>query len=112
MDSKNITRINKKALLNINNLVDRIDPTNQTQAVTVELKFSGLFDVNTTIKSIIDAIYNIALHSENLNEESSIITDLCRIAEQLIPVNESQFIDDLIIEKSYNEADFVPLESL
>lgn len=112
MEANNIKKINKKTLLNINNSVTRIDPTDKAQAMTVQLKFSGLFHVNTTVQSIINAIYNIALHSENLKEESSIITDLCRLAEQLIPVEESQFIDDLIIEGSYNKADFVNLENL
>lgn len=113
---ENITHFNKKAfetseytLTSLN-----IDASTKKASVKKELDFFSYGELGCKIESIINAIQIISYAETQLEgkEKIAIVYDLAEILKALIPQNELEFLDELLISQSSTKSDMIDIKKI
>lgn len=112
----NITHFNKKAFENSEFTLPSlsIDPTAKKANVKKELNFFNYSELGCKIESVINAIQVISYAETQLEdkEKTAIVYDLAEILKALIPQNELEFIDKLLVNPTTEQSNMINIKNL
>jgi hypothetical protein len=108
MKSTPITGYNKKALIDISKTIEFNDW--EKQPVKQIITYGDFNDIGITIKILLDAIEMIGFNGNET--DLATCAGLAQIANKIIPLNELNFLDDLLVKRQNYEGEkieFTPL---
>lgn len=112
----NITHFNKKAFDSYEFALTSLNTDKNTKNANVkkEIKFFDYGDLGCKIESIINAIQVISYSETQLEDKqkTAIIYDLAEILKELIPQNELEFMDELLVHQSKVQSDMINIKKI
>ena len=110
----NNIKINKSALLQLEDLYKDIIPKENNKPISITLEFNCNIEVAYTQNSIIEIIQKALLEGNNLEKLSTNIADALDVVKKLIPFNQMEFLDSLLIDNNSNTStvNFVDIKTL
>lgn len=107
MNTKKITHYNKVALQNADIYIKLSN--RDKEPIQKQITFYNHSDLHCTISEILSAIEFIGFNGK----EPDLVTcaSLANLAQKLLPSNEMEFLDKLIIQDQTNEKDFVTIDT-
>lgn len=105
MRTKEIKEYNPKALKAIKDTLEFSE--HDSQPVKIEISFADFEDINCSIRTILNAIEFIGYNGNAI--ELGTCAGLAEIAKKLLPKNELNFLDNLLIKNKDTENDFVKI---
>jgi len=113
-DKTPITKINKEALKRLPVLIQSLTKKEEQTSVKVNISFDNYYSQMITLHSIIKAIKVISY--EDMNEQNQnnahLVNELSSIASQIIPFNECEFLDELLIKTDFGNPNFVEINQI
>lgn len=110
MKTNPITEFNKEPLINISNQINLSDYSNEP--VFKNVLFQDFSCIGNAIHCILSAIETIGFSGNK--EDLAVCGGLAEIAKKLVPLEELEFLDKLLIEKEKfgEKIEFTPIENL
>ena len=102
MKTQPITEYSKKALENVGNYIELNDW--EKEPVIKKVTFYNFSDLNCSVSAILQAIEIIGYQGNE--SDLSTCASLACIARKLLPSEEMEFLDKLIIKEERNKEDF------
>ncbi len=105
MENKEIKEYNPTALKEIKDILEfsKYD----SAPVKIEVSFTDFEDINCSIRTILNAIEFIGYNGTA--KELGTCAGLAEIAIKLLPINELDFLDKLLIKNKHTENEFIEI---
>lgn len=108
MKTQPITEYSKKALENISNYIELNDW--EKEPVIKKATFYNFTDVMCSVSAILEAIEFIGYSGQQ--QDITTCANLASVARKLLPNEEMEFLDRLLIKEDRTKDDFYPIEKL
>ncbi len=105
METNKIIEFNPKALKAINEVLEF--SKTDSEPVKLEVSLYDFNDIGLTIETLLKAIEFIGYNGQQSDLETC--AGLARIAKKLLPKNELDFLDNLLIKNKETENDFIKI---
>jgi hypothetical protein len=103
-----ITEYNPKALKEISKNLEFGNW--EKEPVTKQITYQDYESIGIDLRTILNAIEIIGFNGQV--QDLAICASLAKIGEKLLPVNELEFLDSLLIKATENKNEFVKIEKL
>lgn len=108
MSLQPITEYSKKGLKNISEHLELSDW--EAEPVVKQITFSNFADLKNSLYSILDAIEIIGYNGEK--KDMATCAGLAELAKKMLPTEEMDFLDSLLIKTDNNKKEFSKIENV
>lgn len=108
MKTQPITELNKEALKDIGSYIENSNW--KEEPVIKKITFNNFSDLNCNISAILQAIEMIGFNGTEI--DLSVCASLACIARKLLPNNEMEFLDNLLVKENHTADKFINITHL